>query len=78
MQVHPAPEAFVTREAILARRLIRLEAAAEQLDCSTRTVRRFVAAGDLTAFRVGKRMIRVDLNEVDALLRRIPSASDAA
>lgn len=39
-----------------------------------------IAAGDLTGYRIGSRLLRVDLNEVDAKLRAIPSAAggDAA
>jgi hypothetical protein len=35
-----------------------------------------IASGELAGYRVGKRMLRVDLNEVDALLRPIPSARE--
>ena len=54
--------------------LVSIENAAEHLDVSTRTVRRWIASGDLTGYRAGKRIIRVNLNEVDAMLRPIPSA----
>ena len=56
------------------RQLVSIENAAEHLNISTRTVRRWIASGDLTGYRAGKRIIRVDLNEVDALLRPIPAA----
>lgn len=58
-----------------------LAVAAERLQCNPRTIRRMVARGDLAAYRIGNaRLIRVDLDEVDALLRRIPTAcgGDAA
>jgi len=42
---------------------------------SERTVRRWISSGLVTGYRVGPRLIRVDLNEVDAMLRRIPTAS---
>lgn len=59
-------------------RLAPLSAAADRLQCNVRTVRRMVSRGELAAYRVGgARMIRVDLNEVDALLRRIPSTGGA-
>ncbi|MGO1226702.1 MAG: helix-turn-helix transcriptional regulator [Brachybacterium sp.] len=51
-----------------------VEGVADHLGMSTVTVRRMIAAGDLTGYRVGKRAIRIDLNEVDALLVPIPSA----
>ena len=51
-----------------------IEGVADHLGMSPVTVRRMIAAGDLTGYRVGKRAIRIDLNEVDALLVPIPSA----
>lgn len=50
--------------------------AAEYVGCDQRTIRRYVAAGKLTGYRLGPRLIRVDLNEVDALMQPIP-AGDA-
>ena len=55
------------------RRLVNLAAAAAHAGCSTRTVRRYIAAGFLTGYRMGPRLIRVDLNELDALMRPIPT-----
>lgn len=54
-------------------RLGRLDTAATTLECSTKTVRRYIADGRLTGYRMGPRLIRVDMNEVDALLSRIPT-----
>jgi excisionase family DNA binding protein len=52
-----------------------IESAAEYLDCSTKTIRRRIASGDLRAYRLASsRVIRVDLAEVDALLKPIPTA----
>lgn len=50
-----------------------LEAGAEILDCSVRTLRRLIADGELSGYRLGKRMLRIDLNEVESTLRRIPT-----
>ncbi|MGL5442975.1 MAG: helix-turn-helix transcriptional regulator [[Mycobacterium] stephanolepidis] len=50
------------------RRLISLTAAAERLDVCPRTLRRYIAAGRLTAYRIGPRLIKIDINEVDQLL----------
>ena len=59
--------------------LASLADAAEQLGCSPKTIRRYIAAGTLTGYRVGPRNLRVDLAEVEALARPIPAASgDAA
>lgn len=49
--------------------------AAERLKLSTKTVRRYIANGRLTGYRVGPTLIRVDPVEVDALLRPIPAVS---
>ena len=57
------------------RRLVGLSAAAAYADVSTRTLRRYIAHGRLTGYRVGPRLIKIDLNEVDRLARPIPTAS---
>lgn len=43
--------------------------AAEALSVSTRTIRRYIAAGRFKAYRVGPRLIRVDLSELDSAMR---------
>jgi excisionase family DNA binding protein len=53
---------------------VSLETAAEHLDCHTRTLRRMVARGEVTGVRLGPRLLRVDLNEIEAQLRVIPHA----
>jgi excisionase family DNA binding protein len=50
--------------------------AAEYVRCNPKTVRRWIAAGYLTGFRVGPRAVRVRLAEVEQLVRRIPTAAD--
>lgn len=50
--------------------------AAEYYDCSKDTIRRYIADGRLVGHRVGK-TIKVDLNDVDNLAVRIPSAVSA-
>ena len=61
------------------RRLASIEKVAAYLDASPRTVRNYIAAGKLTGYRLpGNRLIRVDLNEVDAVLRPIPTVGGAA
>lgn len=55
------------------RRLAALSVAAQYANCHPRTLRRRVADGSLTAYRMGPRLIRVDLNELDALLSPIPT-----
>ena len=56
-----------------SRRLTPISSAAQYADCSTKTIRRFIAAGKLTGYRFGSRLIRVDLDEVDDLMRPIPT-----
>jgi excisionase family DNA binding protein len=47
--------------------------AAEVLGCNPKTIRRYISDGRLTGYRVGPRLVRIDLNEVDSLLRPIPT-----
>jgi excisionase family DNA binding protein len=54
---------------------VSLDKAAQRLDCSRQTLRRMIAAGEIPAYRVGKRLLRVDMND---LLRRVPTAGSAA
>lgn len=67
-------------------KLVGLQVGADYLDCSTRALRNWIAAGKLTGWRVG-RHLKVDLHEihdfaqpvtgaagqVDQLTRRIPA-----
>lgn len=58
-----------------ARRLVSQQEAAEYLGVSDRTIRNYIARGDLLGYRVtGSRLVRIDLDDCDALLRPIPSA----
>ena len=50
-----------------------LARAAERTGLSTRTLRRRIAAGDLVAYRNGPRVIRLDPDDVDRLMIRIPT-----
>jgi excisionase family DNA binding protein len=54
--------------------LITVEDVATRWKVHPRTVRRRIASGDLTAYRVGPHLIRLDSDEVDAMLRPIPAA----
>ena len=62
------------RRATGTRRLVGLAAAAAYADVSTRTLRRYIAHGRLTGYRVGPRLVKIDLNELDELARPIPTA----
>lgn len=49
---------------------------ADLLGVTTRTVRKYTAAGRLTAYRVGDRILRYDAAEVEQILRRVPTGGD--
>jgi len=51
------------------KRLISLTQAAESLDVNPRTIRRWIAAGRLPAYRVGPRLVKVDPADLAALVR---------
>jgi excisionase family DNA binding protein len=54
---------------VVPENLATLEEAAMFLNCHERTIRRHIAAGNLTGYRLGKRMIRVDLHEIRAAIK---------
>lgn len=51
--------------------------AADYYDCSRDTIRSYISAGDLPGYKVGK-TVKVDLNDLDDLAVRIPSARRSA
>ena len=57
------------------RRLTRQPEAAAYAGVCTRTIRRMISRGELTGYRLGQRLILVDLNELDAALRPIPAVA---
>lgn len=61
------------RTSLTPRRLASIDDAAEYAGVCSRTIHRRIAEGDLTGYRMGPRLIRVDLNELDAALRPIPT-----
>ena len=50
-----------------------LSSAAERTGLSIRTLRRRIASGELAAYRSGARVIRVDPDDVDRLMVRMPT-----
>lgn len=48
------------------RRYVSIQFAAEYLGVTDRTVRQMISDGRLTGYRNGTRLVRVDLNEIDA------------
>lgn len=53
---------------------ISLAQAAEAMAVSVKTIRRWIAAGTLPAYRCGKRAIRIRLDDLHASARPIPTA----
>jgi excisionase family DNA binding protein len=51
-----------------------LEEAAQVMSLSVRTIRRRIADGTIPAYQCGRRPIRIRLEDLEAALRRIPSA----
>ena len=54
-----------------ARRYISINDAATYLGVTTRTIRQMVADGRLVSYRSGARLVRLDVNEIDAAM--VPS-----
>ena len=57
------------------RRYITQSEAAEYLGVTTRTIRQMIADGRLTGYRSGNRLVRVDLNEIDAAMKPFGGAA---
>lgn len=55
-------------------RWLTIKTAATILDVSTKTIRRRIATGELPAYRCGKRGIRIKADDLEAMMRPIPSA----
>ena len=53
---------------------VSLEEAADMLSLSTRTIRRRISDGTIPAYQCGRSAIRIRVDELEAALRRIPSA----
>lgn len=53
------------------KKLVSISVAAAELGVSERTIRRYIAAGKLRGYRVGARLIRVDLMQLDLAVRPI-------
>ena len=55
-------------------KLVSIAAAADHYGVSQQTVRRWIASGRITADRVGPRLIRVDLDEIEAkIIHTVPT-----
>ena len=56
------------------RRLAGTAEAAEYAGLCTRTIYRCIADGRLTGYRIGPKLIKVDLDELDRIITPIPAA----
>jgi excisionase family DNA binding protein len=72
----PSPEVSRARSAgdVTSRRLVSIAKAAEAQDVSTRTMRRWIAEGRIRGYRVGPRLVKIDVDDLNQLARRIPTA----
>ncbi|BBY54233.1 excisionase family DNA-binding protein [Mycobacterium koreense] len=52
-----------------ARHYVTITQAAKYLGVTTRCIRQMVADGRLTAYRNGPRLVRIDLNDIDAAMQ---------
>ena len=57
---------------------ITMQEAAETYGVSTKTIRRYISTGLLSAYRVGPRLIRLDAEQVHAQLVGSVGGGDAA
>ncbi|WP_256791994.1 helix-turn-helix domain-containing protein [Terrabacter sp. Ter38] len=55
-----------------------LAEAAERTGLSTKTLRRRIASGVLAAYRSGPRVLRVDPDDVDRMMVRLPTVSSGS
>lgn len=62
----------------LDQRYLRLDAAAARWDVSVDTIRRLISAGKLPAYRLNGRIMRVELADVDACFRPVPTLGEEA
>lgn len=56
---------------------VSIQAAADILSCSTKTIRRSIATGELPARRIGTRLIRIDAADLADLGRPLTTARRA-
>lgn len=53
---------------------VTIDGAAEYLSVNPLTIRRWIADGRIPAYRFGPKLIRIDLDDLDAMARPIPNA----
>jgi excisionase family DNA binding protein len=57
------------------KRLMGISEGAEVLGVSCKTIRRYIAAGKLPAYRVGPRLIKIDAADLDSLFQPVGGAA---
>lgn len=57
------------------RRYVKMSEAADYLGVTDRTIRQMIADGRITGYRNGSRLVRVDLNELDAAMQPFGGAA---
>lgn len=62
----------------IPRRYATIAHGADYTGFAEKTIRRRITDGSLTGYRFGKRSIRIDLNQLDELMRPIPTVGSAA
>jgi excisionase family DNA binding protein len=60
------------------RRLVSVAQAAAYADVNIRTVYRWIADGRLRGYRVGPKLIKVDLFDLDRLIQLVPTTGNGA
>ncbi len=69
MTTHQPTPPSDSRASRRGRRYSTLSEAADYLGVQPRTIRQMIADGRLTGYRAGTRLVRVDLDEVDAAMK---------
>jgi excisionase family DNA binding protein len=59
----------------IRRRYVKIREAADYLGVTERTIRQMISDGRLTGYRSGPRLVRLDLNEIDAAMTPFGGAS---
>lgn len=77
--VSHVPGAVKAPQDHLPKRWLSKTEAAKHAKVDERTIRNYIARGDLKAYRPkGSRLIRIDVNDLDALMVEIPASDGAA
>ncbi len=64
----------MSASAVVTSQWLTLAQAAEILGVCTRTIRRRISAGDLPAYKIGRKTIRIKIADLDRISQRIPAA----